>query len=172
MTDALVDRALTGAHDVGGAADWKADRVAAARAGRNPTVLARLRTGWAAIGDYQLLPGYCVLLYDGACDHLHDLPRAERSALLDDVGLLGEAVAAACARLDPAFRRVNYEILGNTYPQLHAHVHPRYGWEPTERRGRPVWLYPDLHDQAHALDARHDELRVALVAELESRAPK
>jgi hypothetical protein len=31
--------------------DWRDDRVGAARRGENPTVLARLRTGFAVIGD-------------------------------------------------------------------------------------------------------------------------
>jgi hypothetical protein len=45
--------------------DWRADRIQAAREGRNPTVLRRLRSGWAVIGDHQRLPGYCLLLHDG-----------------------------------------------------------------------------------------------------------
>ena len=60
----------------GDSADWRRDRVAAAREGRNPTVLARLDTGWVVIGDHQRLPGYCVLIHDGPADHLTDVSRA------------------------------------------------------------------------------------------------
>jgi hypothetical protein len=42
--------------------DWKLDRIGTARAGTNPTVLAKLPQSFAAIGDTQFLPGYCVLL--------------------------------------------------------------------------------------------------------------
>ncbi len=43
---------------------WKLDRIGSARAGTNPTVLARLPQSYAVIGDSQYLPGYCVLLVD------------------------------------------------------------------------------------------------------------
>ncbi|MFI9452759.1 hypothetical protein [Amycolatopsis sp. NPDC052450] len=36
---------------------------------------------------------------------------------------------------------MNVEILGNTDPFLHAHVWPRYDWEPADKVGQPVWLY-------------------------------
>jgi diadenosine tetraphosphate (Ap4A) HIT family hydrolase len=39
--------------------------------------------------------------------------------------------------------RINYEILGNTAPALHAHVFARYRSEPDAHRSRPVWSYPD-----------------------------
>lgn len=61
---------------------------------------------------------------------------------LSDMERLGEAVERACRKLDPAFRQVNLEILGNTHGFLHAHVWPRYGWEPEDLIGWPVWLYP------------------------------
>jgi diadenosine tetraphosphate (Ap4A) HIT family hydrolase len=143
--------------------DWRTDPIAAARRGDNPTVLRRLRSGWALIGDHQRLPGYCLLLHDGEADHLTDLPRAERVVFLEDLALLGEAVMTACRRLDPQLLRINYEILGNAYPQLHGHVFPRYRWEPEEMRRGPVWRHPDLHDPRHALGPRHEPVRAALL---------
>lgn len=104
--------------------DWRGDRIEAARRGDNPTVLRRLRSGWVVIGDHQRLPGYCLLLHDGEADHLTDLPRPDRAVFLEDLALLGEAVMIACARLDPQLWRVNYEVLGNSYPHLHGHVFP------------------------------------------------
>jgi diadenosine tetraphosphate (Ap4A) HIT family hydrolase len=141
-------------------------RLAAAERGENPTVLARLKTGWAVIGDTQHLPGYCLLLYRGEANHLTDLPRAERADFLLDMSLLGEAVQNVCSALDPQFRRVNYEVLGNSWPHLHAHVHPRYTWEPAAHRSSPVWTYPDRKDPRHQLDSRHDALRTKLSDEL------
>ncbi len=38
---------------------WKQDRIGAAERGENPMVLARMRSGYAVIGDTQFLPGYC-----------------------------------------------------------------------------------------------------------------
>jgi diadenosine tetraphosphate (Ap4A) HIT family hydrolase len=152
------------------AEDWRRDRIGSALRGENPTVLRRLEAGFAVIGDVQFLPGYAVLLVDDpAVTRLSELPRARRLAFLSDMERLGEAVERACGRLDPAFRRVNLEILGNTDPFLHAHVWPRYAWEPAESVGRPVWLYPPEHwaDPSHALGPRHDALRTGIGEELD-----
>jgi len=133
-------------------------------------VLARMHSGYAVLGDTQHLPGYCVLLSDtDDADHLTDLHRTARAEFLFDMALLGEAVFNVCNGVDPAFRRINYEVLGNTLHQLHAHVHPRYAWEPPEYRGGPVWRYPDEVREAaeHRPDERHDGLREAIVRELE-----
>ena len=137
--------------------------------GENTTVLAALPAGFAVIGDVQWLPGYCVLLADDpAVERLSDLPRAKRLAYLESMDRLAGAVERACRSADPAFRRVNIEILGNTDPFLHAHVWPRYGWEEPEIVGKPVWLYPAerWRDPATALGSRHDELRAAITHEL------
>lgn len=144
---------------------WRSDRIGTALRGENPTVLRRLPGGFAVIGDVQWLPGYCVLLTDDpSVTRLTDLPRPRRLAFLESMDRLGEAVERACAELDPAFRRINLEILGNTDPFLHAHIWPRYDWEPPEIAGRPVWLYPREHwtDPAHALGPAHDPIRTAV----------
>jgi diadenosine tetraphosphate (Ap4A) HIT family hydrolase len=148
---------------------WKADRIGSARAGTNPTVLAKLPQSYAVIGDAQFLPGYCVLLVDRpGIDRLSDLPRRERLEFLDSMDVLGQAVETACEALDPQFRRMNYEVLGNTDAYLHAHLFPRYEWEAPEHVGRPVWLYdPEVfYGPDHALDSRHDELRARITAAL------
>lgn len=151
-------------------ADWREDRIGSALRGENPTVLRRLETGFAVIGDTQFLPGYCVLLVDEpGVQRLSDLPRGKRLAFLSDMDRLGEAVERACRNLDPAFRRVNLEILGNTDGFLHAHVWPRYEWEPEDLIGWPVWLYPQERwtSQEFALGPRHDRLREAIGAILD-----
>jgi len=119
--------------------EWKRDRIGSARAGTNPTVLARLTRSYAVIGDTQFLPGYCVLLVDDpAVDRLTDLAR------------------------------LNYEILGNTDAYLHAHLFPRYDWESPEHVGKPVWLYDpgEFYGPEAALAPRHDALRARIAAEL------
>jgi diadenosine tetraphosphate (Ap4A) HIT family hydrolase len=149
--------------------DWRDDRIGAALRGENPTVLTRLNNGFAVLADTQFLPGYCVLLTDDpSADRLADLPRARRLAFLADLDLLGEAVANVCARRDPAFRRVNYQILGNLDTYLHAHVHPRYTWEPPDLVVMPATHYPAAlrDDPAARLGSAHDDLRAALTSEL------
>jgi diadenosine tetraphosphate (Ap4A) HIT family hydrolase len=117
--------------------DWRADRVGSAERGENPMVLAHMRSGFAVIGDTQFLPGYCLLLASPERNHLTDLPLEQRSLFLLDMSLLGETIMTVCQP-----QRINYEILGNSLPMLHAHVWPRYDWEPSEQQHKPAWLYP------------------------------
>lgn len=150
--------------------DWRKDRIGSALRGENPTVMRRLSSGFAVIGDTQFLPGYSLLLVDDpAVERLSDLPRDRRMRFLGDMERLGEAVERACAWLDPAFRRVNLEILGNTHKFLHAHVWPRFDWEPRDLVCGPVWLYPADRwaEERYALGRRHDEVRQAIATELD-----
>ncbi|WP_190199187.1 diadenosine tetraphosphate hydrolase [Streptomyces djakartensis] len=150
--------------------DWRTDRIGSALRGRNPAVMRRLDAGFAVIGDVQFLPGYSVLLTDDpSVERLSELPRSRRLAFLGDMERLGEAVERACRRVDTGFRRVNLEILGNADGFLHAHVWPRYEWEPEELVRRPVWLYPRemWTEERYALGARHGPLRETLGEELD-----
>ena len=105
-------------------ADWRDDRIGSAHRGENPLVIARMRSGFAVIGDTQHLPGYSLLLTDDpTVDHLSDLDWERRTQFLFDMSLIGEAVTRACQ--ENALRRINYEVLGNSIPHLHAHVHAR-----------------------------------------------
>ncbi len=148
-------------------ADWREDRVGAAERGENPMVLTRMRSGFAVIGDTQFLPGYCLLLAAPRVDHLSDLPMKPRTEFLLDMSLLGEAIEAACR--SQGLVRVNYEILGNREPFLHAHVWPRYDWEPEEYRSGPVGRYTHEYrtdEQYRYSDAAHEELRARITVEL------
>jgi len=142
--------------------------IAAALRGANPKVMARMRTGFAVIGDTQHLPGYSLLLTDDLeVNHLTDLPWSRRRDFLFDLSLVGEAVFAVTR--EQGANRINYEVLGNSWPHLHGHVHARYEWEPRDKIGGPVWRYPKERRNAaeHAYDdARHGELRAAITAEL------
>ena len=150
--------------------DWRDDRVGSAHRGDNPLVMARMRSGFAVIGDTQHLPGYSLLLTDdSSVDHLTDLDWRRRAEFLFDLSLIGEAVQHACR--GRSLRRINYEVLGNAIPVLHGHVHPRYDWEPPDKITGPVWRYPkDLRNDARYAysDAKHGELRAAITAELQA----
>jgi diadenosine tetraphosphate (Ap4A) HIT family hydrolase len=107
-----------------------------ARQGQNPTVLCRMASGWAVFGDVQVLNGYCLLLPDPVVPTLNDLSLAERLTFLRDMSLIGDAILEVTGAT-----RINYEILGNGEPALHAHIIPRYSAEPPELRTGPVWFY-------------------------------
>ena len=51
-------------------------RVDALRAGHDPTFVARLASGWAVLGERQVLPGYCLLLPDPVVPTLNALTGA------------------------------------------------------------------------------------------------
>ncbi|MGW4352565.1 HIT family protein [Nocardia sp. NPDC004582] len=129
-----------------------------------------MRTGWAVIGSTQHLPGYCLLIHDGTADQLTDLPRPARVAFMQDLVILGEAVEQACRTADPDFWRINYEVLGNSWPHLHGHIHPRYRWEPDHLRTGPVHLYGAVRNAPeHLLGPQHNALRNAITATLASK---
>jgi diadenosine tetraphosphate (Ap4A) HIT family hydrolase len=111
-------------------------RVAAAREGANPAVITRMQSGWAVVGDRQVVHGYCLLLPDPVVPDLNALPATARTLFLAEMASLGDALLEVTGAT-----RINYEILGNSEPALHAHVFPRYASEPREFRTGPVWLY-------------------------------
>lgn len=111
-------------------------RVAEAGAGTNPAVIARMQSGWAVVGDHQVLFGYSLLLPDPVVPDLNALSTADRARFLLDMTALGDALLEVTGA-----KRINYEILGNSEPALHAHLFPRYHSEPQEFGRAPVWLY-------------------------------
>jgi diadenosine tetraphosphate (Ap4A) HIT family hydrolase len=111
-------------------------RVEACRAGTDPTVIARLASGWAVMGDPQVLEGYCLLLPDPVVPHLNAMPPEAQVAFLADLARLGQAVLEATGAL-----RINYAMFGNLEPALHAHVHPRHTNEPEALRTAHPWAY-------------------------------
>lgn len=128
------------------------ERVEAARAGTNPTVICRMPSGWAVLGDSQFLRGYSLLLPDPVVHDLNSLDAADRARYLLDMTVIGDALLEVTGAY-----RVNYEILGNTAPALHAHIIPRYLTEPEERRKTPVWLYDDALFQSVKFEAGRDK---------------
>jgi diadenosine tetraphosphate (Ap4A) HIT family hydrolase len=110
--------------------------VEACRVGQDPAVIARLASGWAVLGQRQVLRGYCLLLPDPVVPHLNALGAPERDRFMADLGRLGDAVLATTGAL-----RINYAIFGNLEPALHAHVHPRYADEPEAMRTNNPFAY-------------------------------
>lgn len=144
--------------------DWKRDRIGSAERGQNPTVLLRMPSGFAVMGDTQFLPGYCLQLGVPRVDDLNSLPMKARIAFLRDMSLVGEAVERACRP-----QRLDYEIFGDSDPFLHAHVLPRYAWKPTEYLRTPVSLYPRhmrLDPQHQFNSAKHHNLMEQIRASL------
>lgn len=134
-------------------------QVEAAVKGELARVIARVPSGWAVLGDPQITRGYCLLLPDPVVTDLNALTGGARRQFLDDMVRLGDAVLAVTAA-----ERINYEILGNVEPALHAHVIPRHASEDPALRIQPVWM----HDWTTA--GRFDpEAHRALAAQIAAR---
>jgi diadenosine tetraphosphate (Ap4A) HIT family hydrolase len=117
--------------------NWKDDRIGSAIRGENPTVMVRMKSGFAVLGDNQFLPGYCVLLGYPKANSLNELSLLDRNQYLLDMTLIGDAIIKVCNPI-----RVNYSILMNLDHYLHAHIEARYNWESDEYKCRPSCLYP------------------------------
>jgi diadenosine tetraphosphate (Ap4A) HIT family hydrolase len=138
-------------------------RVEACRAGADPTMIARLPSGWAVLGDPQVLAGYCLLLPDPVVPHLNALEPALQQAFLADMARIGQAAQEITGAV-----RINYAIFGNVEPALHAHVFPRYADEPADLARANPWGYD--WNAAPRFDAARDAgLLAQLRAGLSSR---
>lgn len=134
--------------------------VSYARTGELPRVVCKLKSGWVVLGETQVLRGYCLLLPDPVVTTLNDLIGADRLQYLSDMTSVGDALLKRTNCV-----RVNYEILGNLEPALHAHIIPRYNEEAEELRTKPIWSYDWTKSPAFDSE-RDDDLLRALRSEI------
>lgn len=126
-------------------------RVEDARRGTEPAVIARLPSGWVFMGDSQFLRGYSVLFADPKVGNLNALEGGARTQFLRDMALLGDAVQAVVGAL-----RINYSMLGNVVPILHAHAFPRFEAEPENQRELAFWAFPEPERMTPAFELDRD----------------
>lgn len=124
-------------------------RVRDCQTGNYPKQICRLSSGWVVLGDVQFLAGYCLLLPDPVVADLNDMNAEKRKTFLLEMSILGDVILEITGAL-----RINYEMLGNIEPALHAHLFPRYEDEAEELRLKPVWFYD--WENAPAFDEERD----------------
>lgn len=139
-------------------------RVARARSGDDPELLARMPSGHAVLAKHQpaAIRGSCMLLPDPVVASPNDLAPEARARFFRDLVLLGDAILEATGA-----ERVNYLVLCNQVPELHGHCVPRFASEdPFLRRQGPFEAYDFA--AAPVADARgaDRELHAALQAAL------
>ena len=88
------------------------------------------------------------------------LERSQRAQYLCDMALIGDALLKVTGSF-----RINYAILGNTDPALHAHIVPRYSWEPDEFRKGPPWSYGKAVMDDRLFDLERDRNLIQQIAE-------
>jgi len=126
------------------------ERVAAADRGENPAVICRMSSGYLVLCDKQTQPGWCILLAVPVVDDLETLDAERQAGFLADMAAAG----AALKKVTGAYR-INYSILGNADPALHAHIQPRYADEPEALRRQPLLAIWDQLTPI-AFDAQRD----------------
>jgi diadenosine tetraphosphate (Ap4A) HIT family hydrolase len=130
------------------------ERVALAKQGRNPHLIAEMEHSYFVVGDHQWHRGYALVLLK---EHLREpfelSPDAQREHFAE--------VMRAARSLDATFRpvKLNYSCYGNLEPHVHWHIVPRYAddphpgkdpWEDVARFGERI-VTPE---QAHEIAAR------------------
>jgi len=137
--------------------NWKDDRIGSCVRGENPTLMVKMKSGFAVIADNQFLPGYCILLGYPKVVSLNELSKEARKLYLYDMTLIGDAIIDVCNPL-----RINYSTLTNFDNYLHTHIEARYNWEPDEYKCRPSWFYPieeRYSSQYEYSEAKYGELK-------------
>ncbi len=127
-------------------------RIELARKGMNSTIICKVPSGWVALCDMQYLRGYCILLADPVVESINHLDLAGRSKFLLDMTLVGDALLEVTGAL-----RINYGMLSNSDPYLHAHIIPRYQEEPEEIRRYLPWSYPKEVMNGRPFDLERDQ---------------
>lgn len=139
------------------------ERFAAAERGENPTVIGRMKSGWLVLADQQSPRGWCILTAAPLVKDLNVLAEPARAQFLADMAAVGDALMKVTGSF-----RINYSILGNVDPFLHAHIQPRYLDEPEAERRAPVWtikyekpvLFDATRDRALMDDIRRELSRM------------
>jgi len=138
-------------------------RVRECQQGIYPKLICRVSSGWVVMGDVQFLKGYCLLLPDPVVANLNELSEQRRKAFLWEMSVVGDVILEVTGAL-----RINYEMIGNVEPALHAHIFPRYENEPDNLKLKPVWFYD--WETARAFDKNEDgELMQSIAAGLKAK---
>jgi diadenosine tetraphosphate (Ap4A) HIT family hydrolase len=140
-------------------------QVESARSGSNPTVICRVPAGWVVLANVQFLRGYSILLPDPVVASLNALDQIRRAEFLCNMTLIGDALIEVTGAY-----RINYAIMGNQDPALHAHIIPRYMTEPEEIRKGSPWSYSKEIIDSTIFDYERDkDLILDLASEIQKQ---
>ena len=116
-------------------------------------VVANLRLSRLYLSKNQFVRGYCSLVCTNHVREPYELSAEERALFFGDMMRAGQA-------LERAFNSVkmNFQLLGNKVPHLHAHLVPRYYGDPAP--SRPI----DPGAQVITLTAQEYEERIRVIS--------
>jgi diadenosine tetraphosphate (Ap4A) HIT family hydrolase len=106
------------------------------------------------LASNQFVRGYCVLICKRHVQEPYHLPRTQYLQFFADMTLVGQA-------LDRVFQplKMNFNLLGNAIPHLHAHILPRYYGDAAPHR--PI----DPNMETVRLGPEETEARVEAIRE-------
>ena len=140
--------------------------IAAAEAGQDHWVVARLDTGYVRLNPNQYYRGAALFLSVHCVPELHHLGRSDRDRHLAE---MAEVAHAVFVFVSP--RKLNYEALGNSVAHLHWWLTPRHDDDPQPRT--PIWQDPEFSrppwSRWHPAPPERDELRRKLLIALRDR---
>lgn len=114
----------------------------------------QMRSGFLVLADMQYLRGYAILIGEPHARSLNDISPEQQALFMQDMAVVGDLLM----RVTGAYR-VNYAILGNTDPYLHAHIVPRYADEPEAYIHGLPWSYPNIMAEETSFSlSRHADL--------------
>jgi diadenosine tetraphosphate (Ap4A) HIT family hydrolase len=138
--------------------------IARIRSGTFDDLVGELPSSYLILGDAQFYRGYCVMLAKRHATELFLMPTDEARALLDDMRLAAEAIAATTRPW-----KMNYECLGNQEAHIHWHLFPRYASD--EQRSSPVWLRAESERKIALAGPARASLMAGLREQIAARFP-
>jgi diadenosine tetraphosphate (Ap4A) HIT family hydrolase len=121
--------------------------------------VATLSVSTVGLYDDGLFPGRCIVMLDEHYAHLDELPAELAAAFTADQQAVGRAMRSVLG-----CERVNYAVLGNTLPHVHAHLVPRYAGDPVATR--TPWEHPAYKGRGKLDPAERDRIISELGAAL------
>jgi diadenosine tetraphosphate (Ap4A) HIT family hydrolase len=124
--------------------------------------IADLEMSRAYLNPDQFFAGWTWVVLRRHATELYELTRSERSALVEDVTRVAEALARVLVPV-----KMNYELLGNQVAHIHWHLVPRLPGDPDPRW--PVWR---LQHAPTSLEPGARQQRIAAIRRaLDERSP-
>lgn len=125
----------------------------------DPHFIGNMPSGMLFLSDMQFLRGYCILTANPTVPSINDLSTPGRECFFQDMARVGDALL----KITGAYR-INYAILGNSDPVLHAHIIPRYASEPEEYLHELPWSYPAFWIEKKRFDLNRDKTLLLEIA--------
>ncbi len=118
---------------------------------KDPAYICTMASGKVVLCNMQFLSGYCILAAVPQAASINALDDTARAAFMLDMVSVGDALMAVTGAY-----RINYAVLGNSDPCLHAHIIPRYADEAEELRKGLPWWHPEIFDNAIPFEIQRD----------------